>query len=393
MENVSRVSRRFFFSLSLKIQIEIPFINFRAFAVDNHINVCKSSYRGRPVTSVNVQDYISNIVSKYLPVGLPPWQICVIPVIGPTSTTSSTRPEDIASVASTSASGNDTEEEQPSSSDLGAVRRYLYHGDTSFIRLKCYRQTEGHVSFDTSTSASMQCRLSQMSQIIQFSITLNQTFVLFAFTQFHTPSKSTALFSFCYVFFPYFLFFLSLSFVLPRIACYSLRFIMKQAINADWPLLRSGANASSADIRGAKSTLVWPTCDWYSVGEYFRFECTRWTWNRCANTQFTAVGHHAVSRLHSTTVHAPTNRSDECLQWIQEQVRSLCWKTVQCTSDNNTAIRILAISRTERSKIGPCWNVADRNAATVVCIVVHFVCDHCQWLLQGILCDETSSDD
>lgn len=109
----------------------IPIHHFRAFVVDNHINVYPSNYRGRPVTMTNVQDYISNIVSKYLPVGLPPWQICVIPVI---STTPTTRTEDIASAPSTSASGNDTEEEQPSSSDSATVR-YLYLGDT-FIRLK-----------------------------------------------------------------------------------------------------------------------------------------------------------------------------------------------------------------------------------------------------------------
>lgn len=114
--------------------------------VDNHINVYPSSYRGRPVTTANVQDYISNIVSKYLPIGLPPWQICVIPMAG---TTSSTRTEDPVSLPSTSASGNDTEEEQQPTSDSATVR-YLYHGDSIFIRLKCYR-TEGHISFDTFT--------------------------------------------------------------------------------------------------------------------------------------------------------------------------------------------------------------------------------------------------
>lgn len=39
-----------------------------------------SNYRGRPVTEANIQDYVSNIVSKYLPPDLPPWQICVIPM-------------------------------------------------------------------------------------------------------------------------------------------------------------------------------------------------------------------------------------------------------------------------------------------------------------------------
>lgn len=47
------------------------------------MNVCPSNYlyRGRSITESNIQDYISNIVSKYLPAGLSPWQICVIPVV------------------------------------------------------------------------------------------------------------------------------------------------------------------------------------------------------------------------------------------------------------------------------------------------------------------------
>lgn len=95
----------------------------RSFDVDSHITIYPSNYRGRPVTASNIQDYISNIVSKYIPVGLPPWQICVIPVI---RTKSSARAEDITAIPSTStesASGNDTEEEQQTSSDSTTVRR------------------------------------------------------------------------------------------------------------------------------------------------------------------------------------------------------------------------------------------------------------------------------
>lgn len=90
--------------------------------VDKHITVYPSNHRGRPVTKGNIQDYISTIVSKYLPAGLPPWQICVIPVI---RTVSSVRPDDTASVPSTSAesvSGNETEEEQQTSSESTTVR-------------------------------------------------------------------------------------------------------------------------------------------------------------------------------------------------------------------------------------------------------------------------------
>lgn len=83
------------------------------FDIENHINVCPSNYRGRSVTESNIQDYISNIVSKYLQVGLPPWQICVIPIVKPVPLA---RFDETAAGPSTSAeatNGNDdTEEEQ-----------------------------------------------------------------------------------------------------------------------------------------------------------------------------------------------------------------------------------------------------------------------------------------
>lgn len=74
------------------------------------------------MTESNVQDYISNIVSKYFPVGLPPWQICVIPVIG---TVSSANTEDTTTVASTSAESAgavDMEDDQQTPSDTTMVR-------------------------------------------------------------------------------------------------------------------------------------------------------------------------------------------------------------------------------------------------------------------------------
>lgn len=124
--------------LKSNIWHRIPFhcfaLNFRSFDIDNHINVCPSSYRGRSVTEANIQDYISNIVSKYLQVGLPPWQICVIPVV---KSVPLARPDESAAEASTSAesaTGNDdTEEEQhhqqqqsqPISSEQTTVRNEL----------------------------------------------------------------------------------------------------------------------------------------------------------------------------------------------------------------------------------------------------------------------------
>lgn len=134
------VQSEFFLQFSIKnkwIYTVLKFESFhssiRIFNVDNHITVYPSNYRGRPVTKGNIQDYISNIVSKYLPIGLPPWQICVIPVI---RTVSSARPDDTASIPSTSAesmSGNETEEEQQTSSDSTTAVRQFWK---AFARLK-----------------------------------------------------------------------------------------------------------------------------------------------------------------------------------------------------------------------------------------------------------------
>lgn len=60
------------------------FLICSSFNIENHITMYPSNYRGRPVTEINIQDYISNIVSKYLPPDLPPWQICVIPMANAT---------------------------------------------------------------------------------------------------------------------------------------------------------------------------------------------------------------------------------------------------------------------------------------------------------------------
>ncbi|XP_044272297.1 uncharacterized protein LOC123016146 [Tribolium madens] len=49
------------------------------FDLDQNITVAPLSYKGRAVTEYNIQDYVSEIVSKYLPQGIPPWQIIIIP--------------------------------------------------------------------------------------------------------------------------------------------------------------------------------------------------------------------------------------------------------------------------------------------------------------------------
>lgn len=114
MEHESRVSIVHFLKSNIwhGFSFHCFILIFRSFDIDNHINVCPSSYRGRSVTVANIQDYISNIVSKYLQVGLPPWQICVIPVV---KSVPLARFDEAAAEPSTSAestSGNDDTEEE-----------------------------------------------------------------------------------------------------------------------------------------------------------------------------------------------------------------------------------------------------------------------------------------
>ncbi|KAF2896582.1 hypothetical protein ILUMI_09594, partial [Ignelater luminosus] len=49
------------------------------FDLDQNLLVAPTTYRGRPVSDINIQDYVSEIVSKYLPAGVSPWQVVIIP--------------------------------------------------------------------------------------------------------------------------------------------------------------------------------------------------------------------------------------------------------------------------------------------------------------------------
>ncbi|XP_068631266.1 uncharacterized protein [Battus philenor] len=51
------------------------------FKPENHFLVSNAVYRGRPVSDNNIQDYVSEIVSKYFPTEQPPWQYIIIPCI------------------------------------------------------------------------------------------------------------------------------------------------------------------------------------------------------------------------------------------------------------------------------------------------------------------------
>ncbi|KAL0112513.1 hypothetical protein PUN28_012082 [Cardiocondyla obscurior] len=48
------------------------------FSVDDHLANSPCSYRGRPITENNIQDYISDVTSKFLPKRLSPWQVHVV---------------------------------------------------------------------------------------------------------------------------------------------------------------------------------------------------------------------------------------------------------------------------------------------------------------------------
>ncbi|XP_011499973.1 PREDICTED: uncharacterized protein LOC105363859 isoform X2 [Ceratosolen solmsi marchali] len=48
------------------------------FSVDNHLIVSSNSFKGRPITESNVQEYVSDLTSKYLAASHSPWQVQVI---------------------------------------------------------------------------------------------------------------------------------------------------------------------------------------------------------------------------------------------------------------------------------------------------------------------------
>ncbi|CAB3236836.1 unnamed protein product [Arctia plantaginis] len=50
------------------------------FRIENHIIVTNAVHRGRSVGKSNIQEYVSEIISKYLPSDQPPWQYVIIPL-------------------------------------------------------------------------------------------------------------------------------------------------------------------------------------------------------------------------------------------------------------------------------------------------------------------------
>lgn len=55
--------------------------SFSSFNLNNHILLNTSSHRGYAVSDANIQEFISDLVTKYIPSDLPQWQIMVIPVV------------------------------------------------------------------------------------------------------------------------------------------------------------------------------------------------------------------------------------------------------------------------------------------------------------------------
>ncbi|XP_063217290.1 uncharacterized protein LOC134528033 [Bacillus rossius redtenbacheri] len=52
------------------------------FSLDDHLLLGSNLFRGRPVSELNIQEYVSEVVSKYLPPELPPWQVVLLPRAG-----------------------------------------------------------------------------------------------------------------------------------------------------------------------------------------------------------------------------------------------------------------------------------------------------------------------
>lgn len=61
-----------------------------SFNINNHIVLSARTYRGRPVSDSNIQDFVSELATKYIPSDLPQWQVIIIPTASTTSNTANT---------------------------------------------------------------------------------------------------------------------------------------------------------------------------------------------------------------------------------------------------------------------------------------------------------------
>ncbi|KAG5876023.1 hypothetical protein JTB14_009812 [Gonioctena quinquepunctata] len=49
------------------------------FDLEQNVTVAPFTFKGRAVTEFNIQEYVSDIITKYLPSNIPPWQVVIIP--------------------------------------------------------------------------------------------------------------------------------------------------------------------------------------------------------------------------------------------------------------------------------------------------------------------------
>ncbi|XP_030383743.1 uncharacterized protein LOC115631193 [Scaptodrosophila lebanonensis] len=64
------------------------------FSINNHVLLSTHKYRGRAVNESNIQEYVSELATKYIPSDLPQWQVIVIPTtLANTSTSEGESPE------------------------------------------------------------------------------------------------------------------------------------------------------------------------------------------------------------------------------------------------------------------------------------------------------------
>ncbi|XP_067623265.1 uncharacterized protein [Eurosta solidaginis] len=74
-----------------------------SFNINNQVILSTRTYRGRPVNDSNIQDFVSDLATKYIPSDLPQWQVIIIPTTPITSNTTNTQTDVIAADHATGA--------------------------------------------------------------------------------------------------------------------------------------------------------------------------------------------------------------------------------------------------------------------------------------------------
>lgn len=61
------------------IQFSNKFNFCSKFDINDHVIVHSETYRNRPITDWNIQEYVSTIIAKFMPADKPQWQFIIIP--------------------------------------------------------------------------------------------------------------------------------------------------------------------------------------------------------------------------------------------------------------------------------------------------------------------------